>query len=520
MNTSQKPLEYTLAVFIIAAAFLQLAVSYYYAWPFTTDDAFISWGYARHLAQGDGLRWSISPPVEGFSNFSWVLFVSMLIKFGLPVAVTVKYFAGLSLLAALVCLYQLSRTFLSILPATLPVYLFSHYNGVVWWTVSGLETSFFVALVLFVSWQSARAMGFSKLKTEPRHDVYNPYAWILSCIGLTLLAVTRFDGAIWSIVVGGFICCSLWYSEKNVRHHYLSILCVFFVFFALPYTTYFIWRIVYFGRFLPNSYVCKAFTTGYTFQLVIDYLHLAFPCLILSLPYFFARKDCRHILLWLPSLIYSLLLYHANPNIAYYNRLFLGAFSVFTILPSLGMHEFFNYFHYTAKKNALVSTGVILIFTHLFIPGSQINSIKTAVEHYQQRSDMRLKVAELLNREVGQGERVLLADCGLIPFFARMDIQFIDSLCLNNKEMTSKNMHHSQSLYAKRIQEVIKPEWVIDTYYPKLRHGNFLNDELHQSGFYNKYTMVTSYQSHRLSNQQGKITIQEADFSYQIYKRK
>ena len=42
-------------------------------WPFTIDDMFISLRYARHWAAGDGLLWNLhSPPVEGYSNFSFV----------------------------------------------------------------------------------------------------------------------------------------------------------------------------------------------------------------------------------------------------------------------------------------------------------------------------------------------------------------------------------------------------------------------------------------------------------------
>ena len=42
---------------------------------FVTDDAYISFRYARNLAQGHGLRYNlgVEPPVEGYSNLLWVL---------------------------------------------------------------------------------------------------------------------------------------------------------------------------------------------------------------------------------------------------------------------------------------------------------------------------------------------------------------------------------------------------------------------------------------------------------------
>ena len=54
-----------------------------YAWlalcfDFVCDDAYISFRYARHLASGMGLRFNPAevPPVEGYSNLLWVLWLA------------------------------------------------------------------------------------------------------------------------------------------------------------------------------------------------------------------------------------------------------------------------------------------------------------------------------------------------------------------------------------------------------------------------------------------------------------
>ncbi|WP_156812632.1 hypothetical protein [Legionella tunisiensis] len=143
MNARRVSLESCLIALLAALILLQLGNALYHAWPFTTDDAFISWHYAQTMVNGLGFRWHPStPPVEGYSNFLWILLASLFLKLGIPLIPAVKCFASLSLLAALIFLYQFARTFLSPLLAMLPVYLFSHYQGVSWWTVSGFETSF------------------------------------------------------------------------------------------------------------------------------------------------------------------------------------------------------------------------------------------------------------------------------------------------------------------------------------------------------------------------------------------
>ncbi len=272
--------------------------------------------------------------------------------------------------------------------------------------------------------------------------------------------------------------------------------------------------------FYRTSYACKLSSENYLFYLIKDYLPIALPCLILGLPYFFSRKDCRHSLLWLPSLIYTLLLFSADPTVAHYNRLFLGAFSVFTIIPVLGVQEFFSYFHFKDQRNALATTLVILLFTHLFIPTHSSLAIDTDVKRYQQRNDMRRQIALQLNKEVSKNARVLLADCGMVPFFGRRDIQFIDSLCLNNGDMAAIKTKRLLSMYVKRMHEVIKPDWVVETYYPQLKHGNAFEDELRRIGFFNGYKLVKRYQSHQFVSIKGTFIEQDEDFVYLVYKKK
>ena len=44
------------------------------AWPFNTDDAYITLRYARHWVEGHGISWNIGEPrVEGYSNFLFLV---------------------------------------------------------------------------------------------------------------------------------------------------------------------------------------------------------------------------------------------------------------------------------------------------------------------------------------------------------------------------------------------------------------------------------------------------------------
>src|SRR5690606_8691438 len=52
----------------------------------TVDDAWISARYAWHLAEGHGLVYNAGePPVEGYTNLLWVLWLALVHTLGLPV---------------------------------------------------------------------------------------------------------------------------------------------------------------------------------------------------------------------------------------------------------------------------------------------------------------------------------------------------------------------------------------------------------------------------------------------------
>ena len=56
-----------------------LAVSFLHQLMFATlaDDAFISFRYSQHLAEGHGLVFNVGEKVEGYSNFLWVVLVAI-----------------------------------------------------------------------------------------------------------------------------------------------------------------------------------------------------------------------------------------------------------------------------------------------------------------------------------------------------------------------------------------------------------------------------------------------------------
>ena len=136
--------------------FLGLAARFW----FVCDDAFISFRYARHLVEGHGLVYntSESPPVEGYTNFAWVLWTALAEFAGAPPGV----FANVTSLACAILLLALvTRTARRELRlddgrTVLVCAFLACVPGFVVWSTSGLETLPFT-LFAFLAFERMRA---------------------------------------------------------------------------------------------------------------------------------------------------------------------------------------------------------------------------------------------------------------------------------------------------------------------------------------------------------------------------
>lgn len=505
-------LAFLLAVYCVSSLLMTLSS----AWQFTTDDAYISFIYARQLAESNSLDWhKLLPRVEGYSNFLWVVIAALILKLQWTLVLSIKWFSVISLGISLIALYRLGRLFVSPLLAMMPVFLFSHYVGVAWWAVSGMETVFFAALVLLLIWQCLLAFGYYR-----KAPFYATKSWIFTNLILLLLSLTRFEGIVWTIPVASFIFCSLRKKEfihidQGMLRDWLkiSMLC-----FLIPYALYFGARFYYFGHFLPHSYQCKALATGQVGVVDLDYLYVAMPLIIASLPYFLNAKECRHLLLWMPSLLYLLMLWHADTTIAYCLRLFLGPFALLCLSAVLGVTQLSLYVNQSICNKKLLSSVILILLAVLFIPAGNMDSLRASASSYQNRNQNREAIAQILNERASHGAFVLLGDCGVIPFAARTDLRFVDSLCLNNPQMTQVPYRHQPELYAEYVINQLKPEWIIVHQSLIDGHRSALINILIKKQFFKKYTLEYTLSSGAVwPNSNG---VKLIDYVYKVYKKK
>lgn len=209
---------------------------------FVLDDAYISLRYARNLVAGYGLVFNPGlPPVEGYTNFLWVLIEALHIPFTpWPEHELLLYDVVFGLLVVVAVWREMRFRGPQAQPwAWLAVLLTAFHETLHAWMGGGLETTFFMLLVTF---------GVGRLLREQFHGASG--VWSALPLGLALL--TRPEAY---LVLG--LCALAWAmptmgDDRKGRRIALWLLGV-----AVACVPHLIFRRLYYGEWVPNTFFVK-----------------------------------------------------------------------------------------------------------------------------------------------------------------------------------------------------------------------------------------------------------------------
>jgi hypothetical protein len=210
------------------------------------DDAYISMRYAQHLVDGHGLVWNIGEaPVEGFTNFLWTLWISLLTLVARDPSSLMYASSALFHVGAVVALFvMLRRSFATPLwAATIAALLLATWQPVLTQVRVGLEAP--MLLVMFVA-------AMALLYREPSDGRSVTMGALLA----GLLPLVRPDGAFLTAVLGiglglGWIRDLL--QGRAAWGSWIRITALF----VGPFIALSLFRWAYFGDVLPNTYYLK-----------------------------------------------------------------------------------------------------------------------------------------------------------------------------------------------------------------------------------------------------------------------
>ena len=456
-------------------------------WSFTVDDMYIALRYAQHWADGYGIVWNVGePPVEGYSNFAYVFLGRLAYGLQFDPVFLLKGCGVIGLAVLLIAQFYLTRLWLPARLAIIPCLWLLAYRGQIIWTASGLETTWYQAMLMSALYAMLKACQFNAQDYTTK--THRWFVWALAA-GLSFAV----SGMLRPEAPGVFAVALLIMLVRRQSIPRFERVCgVTLTCFILSYGPYFLWRWYYFKQLLPNPVYCKGFIDPFNMTLDWHYLELLFPFMLLSAPCLRRGRDLGIELLISPSVIYLVLCLGADPVVAFDNRLFLPAFAMYLPVALLGMVQLCN-------KDWQVYTAALLI-AFLCIPKLTLAQYREFCYNPKQGQQLRQRVNDWLRKNTVASDSVVLADSGMIPYESNR--RFIDSYCLNNKNMTHGPR---QTMFARFCQDIfsIQPDVIILTALVEGSRVSYAPADacLHQRLSHNDaYVHVKTFKTHPLNH--------------------
>lgn len=227
---------------VLGVLFVLLLIHAQKGWITTKDDAFITFRYAEHLAGGHGIVWNVGEaPVEGYTNFLFMVIMSLFALFKANLVLAAKLVNLLSAAAIFVMLVEIFTRiydnryslFFGLFLFVFPYFTSAHIAG-------GLETMFYAMLVTI-----------GTLLLLRQWDAYARKRQIWFALVLLALGLTRPEGV---LVAALLIALELVLVERKRRKHCLIVLALWYL---APAALYMAGRFMYFGYWLPNPFYIK-----------------------------------------------------------------------------------------------------------------------------------------------------------------------------------------------------------------------------------------------------------------------
>lgn len=407
---------------ICSLAFVVL-MSFYY--DYVIDDAFIGYRYSRHLAQGHGIVWNIGEdPVEGYTNFLWVVLNAAAIFCKVNPVVFSKILSSVAALAIIWILSiagrQMHWSFALIFVGAIG--FSSHFAFL---TMQGLETAFTSMLMLLT------ALLTLKIITHPAKKFI--FLWFLTAF---LSALSRPDTVPFSAGLFIGILGLLIYEKKMIA---LKEFLLFSIIFVVIGSLYMAWRISYFGYVFPNTFYLKMGTgTGIIKSAgknyVEDFLRkMLFPYLIL-IGFLFGRHFNKERLfratpILLGCVFFGFYLLTIIPIQGHLWRFIYPVFPVFLLA------IIYCFADYQPKPCSIKGNAMYLLLLMLFIAWP-LHLISRTFYHKEKKTQHdRVLIGKSL---AGIDGTMLVSESGALPYYS--DWKAVDTLGLNSEQITHKGL--------------------------------------------------------------------------------
>jgi arabinofuranosyltransferase len=237
---------------VSVVSLLVLLVALVHFLNFSYDDAFISFRYADNFAHGQGLVFNPGERVEGYSNFSWTLFMGVLAwlgsaSCGTGMLLAAKAVGTLCSVATLLLLMHAARiqtraTDAGLATAPVAALYLAMLAPFAAWSMGGLETPVLTLLLPLALAVEARE------RAQPENGRIYWSAWLL-----WLAAITRPEPILLVLPFAGIKI----YAWRRAGRPYTGAALRYVLTFLAPFAGFLLFRFSYYGQLLPNTYFAK-----------------------------------------------------------------------------------------------------------------------------------------------------------------------------------------------------------------------------------------------------------------------
>lgn len=202
---------------------------------YTPDDAYVSFRYARNIAQGHGAVFNIGEQVEGYTSPLWVFTLAALYRLGLSIE-------GMA-------------TIVSIASGVIAVSLLPRLSRRLGFTLYGLDALLLAANSSFAVWSGA-AMEISTfalvLVPAILMFVREEKLWLVGSL-YALLSLIRPEGLLFGGLAIVFAFVPVLRRQPRAWPHWIILAVTF----TAPVLIHLLWRLSYYGYPLPNTFYDK-----------------------------------------------------------------------------------------------------------------------------------------------------------------------------------------------------------------------------------------------------------------------
>ncbi len=396
---------------------------------FQLDDTYITFSFSKNIADGNGPVYSHGVRVEGYSNFLWMVLLSIPIKIWPHTDI---YFLARILMIPFVILlfwstFQLAQNFTSLFFSLLVLLLLALCTDVFSAAIVGLETIPYTALLttaffLYIKdHNDRRTIPIMVLAALMRIDGFIPLAFLCTFELMHLICTSNFSWKKYiQWVAPGLIVYAIWFA----------------------------WRWWYYGLLFPTTYYAKSHIREALPNRGYEYAWAAFKSCggmaLLPICSFYVFKRPNYKTLWLSlfTLTHVAYVIYVGGDWMPFERFFIPLFPICLTLFILGIQEILkstDHFSLTLKAPYYTGLASVCVLVMLWLNSYSINTpeerakVNFVLDRKNNIQNTLMSSAKFFAPVFQPGEKLVHDYTGVFAVFT--DAQIIDMWGLCNKDV-------------------------------------------------------------------------------------